>query len=157
MERLTVGDKVPDIALPCTSGEECTLKEFHGKQVILYFYPKDATSGCTKEGQAFRDNYSKIKKLNAIVLGISRDTLSSHLRFKEAQQFPFDLLSDKEEKFCTAFGVIKNKKMYGKDVRGIERSTFLIDEKGKIIHEWRNVKVDGHVEEVIERLHTLNK
>jgi peroxiredoxin Q/BCP len=150
MTRLTVGDTIPDVNVPSTSGEEVSLKDFHGNKVVLYFYPKDATSGCTKQGQDFRDFFAKFKKRNTVILGVSRDTLSSHKRFKTNQEFPFDLLSDKEEKLCSAFGVIKNKKMYGKDVRGIERSTFLIDEKGKIIHEWRGVKVDGHVEEVLD-------
>jgi peroxiredoxin Q/BCP len=154
MKRLTVGDSVPDISLPSTAGEDISLSDFKGQKIVLYFYPKDATSGCTKEGQAFRDYFPKFKKMNTVILGVSRDSLSSHERFKTAQEFPFDLLSDKEEALCNTFGVIKNKKMYGKDVRGIERSTFLIDEKGKIIHEWRGVKVDGHVEDVLDVLHT---
>jgi thioredoxin-dependent peroxiredoxin len=121
----------------------------------LYFYPKDSTPGCTLEGQDFRDNIRKFSSRNTCILGVSRDTLSSHEKFKEKQKFPFDLLSDEDEKLCSLFDVIKEKNMYGKKHMGIERSTFLIDEKGFLRNEWRKVKVKDHVEEVLEAIKKL--
>jgi peroxiredoxin Q/BCP len=124
-------------------------KDFIGKNLVIYFYPKDSTPGCTTEGQEFRDNYEKFKNLNTEILGVSRDTIKSHENFKLKQSFPFELLSDPDEKVCKAFDVMKLKSMYGKQYVGVDRSTFLINTKGKIIKEWRSVKVSGHVEEVL--------
>ena len=124
---------------------------------MLYFYPKDTTPGCTREGQDFRDSMSKFKRQDTVVLGVSRDSLTSHEKFREKQKFKFDLLSDEDETLCKMFDVIKMKNMYGKKVRGIERSTFLIDKKGKLQNEWRKVKVDGHVDEVLQAVKDLNK
>ncbi|KTC65712.1 bacterioferritin comigratory protein (plasmid) [Legionella adelaidensis] len=135
-----------------TSGIEKSLEDYRGHWVILYFYPKDSTPGCTLEGQGFRDNYEAFKKHNAVILGVSRDSLKSHENFKSKQQFPFELISDKEETLCQNFDVIKMKSMYGKQVRGIERSTFLIDPQGSIQKEWRKVSVKGHAEEVLNTL-----
>ena len=127
------------------------------KNVVLYFYPKDSTPGCTTEGQDFRDNYAKFKRQNTIVLGVSRDSIKSHENFRSKQKFPFDLLSDEDEILCNLFDVIKMKNMYGKMVRGIERSTFLIDDKGKLRQEWRKVKVADHVDEVLAAVKSMNK
>ena len=124
--------------------------------LILYFYPKDSTPGCTLEGQEFRDKYPEFKNLNAEILGISRDSLKSHENFKAKQSFPFELISDNNEALCELFDVIKMKSMYGKQVRGIERSTFLIDPAGKIRHGWRKVSVKGHVEDVLNTLKSLS-
>ena len=123
--------------------------------MLLYFYPKDSTPGCTREGEAFAKHYRKFQKLGVEIFGISRDSLASHERFRAKMKFPFHLLSDSEEAACKEFDVIKMKNMYGKKVRGIERSTFLLDEKGKILQEWRGVKVDGHVEEVLAFVESL--
>jgi len=150
MSKVKVGKKVPDFKIPATGNQEIRLSDLKGKKVVLYFYPKDNTPGCTTEGQAFRDNIRKFKNRNAVILGISRDSVSSHEKFKEKQGFPFELLADEDEKLCRMFDVIKEKNMYGKKVMGIERSTFLIDEEGVLREEWRKVKVDGHAEEVLE-------
>jgi peroxiredoxin Q/BCP len=136
--------------LPATNGKTIKLSELKGKNVVLYFYPKDCTSGCTQEGQDFRDSYKKFTALDTVILGVSRDNLKLHEKFKTAEKFPFELISDIEEKLCKAYDVIKDKIMYGKKVRGIERSTFLIDKNGVLKKEWRKVKVAGHVEEVLE-------
>lgn len=149
MSTVTLGKKVPNFSLPATGDQEISLKDLKGKKVVIYFYPKDSTPGCTTEGQNFRDNYNKFKRANAIILGVSRDSLKAHENFKTKQQFPFELLSDKEETLCQLFDVIKEKKLYGKVHMGIERSTFLIDESGVLKKEWRKVKVPGHVEEVL--------
>lgn len=156
MQKVMLHHAVPDFALPSTDGTETRLSSLQGKNVALYFYPKDCTSGCTLEGQHFRDNFEKFKKLNTVILGISRDTMKLHQKFKSEQAFPFELLSDAEEKACKLFGVIKEKNMYGKKVMGIERSTFLIDKNGLLVHEWRGVKVDGHVAEVLATVETLS-
>ncbi len=150
MTKVAIGKKVPDIKMPATGDKEIKLSDFKGNNIVLYFYPKDSTSGCTKEGQDFRDNHLKFKRRNTVVLGVSRDSIKSHEKFREEQQFPFDLISDQDEKLCELFDVIKMKNMYGKKVPGIERSTFLIDKNGRLAKEWRKVKVDGHVEEVLE-------
>ena len=149
MAELKIGKKVPAFTLPATGDKTISLKDLNGSNVVLYFYPKDSTPGCTREGQDFRDNHSKFKRAKTIVLGVSRDSIKSHENFKAKQDFPFDLLSDTDETLCTMFDVIKMKIMYGKQVRGIERSTFLIDSKGVLREEWRKIKVDGHAEEVL--------
>ena len=135
-----------------TSGLNFSLSQYKGKKLVLYFYPKDNTSGCTREGQDFAALYPKFHKLNVEVLGISRDTIASHEKFKAKQNFPFELISDEDEELCKKFDVIKMKNMYGKKVRGIERSTFVLDEKGKIRQEWRKVKVEGHAQAVLDSL-----
>ena len=146
---VSIGKKVANFTLPATGDQSISLKDLKGKNVVLYFYPKDSTPGCTQEGQDFRDNHAKFKRAKTIVLGVSRDSIKSHENFKAKQGFPFELLSDADEALCTQFDVIKMKNMYGKQVRGIERSTFLIDSKGYLREEWRKVKVKGHVEEVL--------
>lgn len=156
-DTVSLGKKVPDFTLPATGDQELSLSDFKGQNVVLYFYPKDSTPGCTREGQDFRDNHSKFKRQKAVILGISRDSVRAHENFKAKQEFPFELLSDKDETVCKLFDVIKMKNMYGKKVRGIERSTFLIDDKGKLRQEWRKVKVDGHAEEVLDAVKQLNK
>jgi len=149
MSNVSIGKKTPNFELAATGEQTLKLADFEGKKLVIYFYPKDSTPGCTTEGQDFRDNYSKFKRANTVVLGVSRDSVKSHENFKAKQEFPFDLLSDTEETLCTLFDVIKEKNMYGKKVMGIERSTFLLDEKGVLRQEWRKVKVDGHVDEVL--------
>ena len=150
MIKASHGKKVPAFRLSATGDKKIGLSDLKGTKIVLYFYPRDSTSGCTLEGQGFRDNIKKFSAENTVVLGVSRDSLGSHERFRDKQCFPFDLLSDTDEKLCTIFDVIKEKNMYGKKVLGIERSTFLIDEKGVLRREWRKVKVDGHVEEVLQ-------
>lgn len=140
---------VPALKLPATGDQTIDLKSLRGKNIVLYFYPKDSTPGCTTEGQDFAANYAKFKRSNTVVLGISRDSVASHEKFRAKYNFPFDLLSDADEKACSIFDVIKEKNMYGRKVMGIERSTFLIDVKGKLVREWRKVKVKGHVDEVL--------
>jgi thioredoxin-dependent peroxiredoxin len=140
----------PDIELAATGGGRFRLSEAKGRAVILYFYPKDNTPGCTTEGQQFRDLHDEFRKLGCSVYGISRDSLKSHESFKSKMSFPFELLSDTDETACRAFNVIRMKNMYGKKVRGIERSTFAIDENGVVRAEWRAVKVPGHAREVLE-------
>ena len=149
------GQPAPDFTLPATGGKEITLSKLKGSNVVLYFYPRDNTPGCTKEGQAFRDHHGEFEKLDTLILGISRDSLKTHENFKAKHNFPFDLLSDSDETACRLYDVIKEKNMYGKKVMGIERSTFLIDREGILRHEWRKVKVAGHVEEVLEAIHSL--
>ncbi|WP_144393422.1 thioredoxin-dependent thiol peroxidase [Pleionea sediminis] len=150
-----IGKKAPNFNLPATGDKKLALKDFKGQKLVIYFYPKDATPGCTTEGQDFRDTFKKFKNANCAILGVSRDPMKSHERFKEKQSFPFDLLSDEEEVMCQAYDVIKLKKMYGKEYMGIERSTFLIDEDGKLQNEWRKVRVKGHVEEVLAAVKAL--
>ena len=157
MSNVTLGKSVPNFTLSATGEQEISLSDFKGKNVVLYFYPKDSTPGCTREGQDFRDNHNKFKRQNTVILGISRDSVRAHENFKAKQAFPFELLSDKDEEVCKLFDVIKMKNMYGKKVRGIERSTFLINDKRVLKQEWRKVKVDGHVEEVLAAVKALNK
>lgn len=152
-----VNKKVPAFKLPATGEQTISLASLKGKNIILYFYPKDNTPGCTQEGQDFRDNIAKFKRQNCIILGVSRDTLRTHENFKTKHKFTFDLLSDSEEELCKLFDVIKLKNMYGKKHLGIERSTFLINDKGVLKQEWRKVKVNGHVDEVLTTVKTLNK
>jgi len=156
-DTVSIGKAVPNFTLPATGDQTISLKSLKGQNVVLYFYPKDSTPGCTREGQDFSGNLAKFKRQNTIVLGISRDSLKSHENFRSKQGFKFDLLSDADESLCKLFDVIKMKNMYGKKVRGIERSTFLIDDKGKLRQEWRKVKVDGHADEVLAAVKALNK
>ena len=155
MTRISLGKKVADFKLPATGGRNIRLSELYGKHVVIYFYPRDSTPGCTLEGQDFRDHMRKFQARNTIVLGVSRDSIKSHENFKAKQKFPFDLLSDADEKLCRQFDVIKEKNMYGKKVMGIERSTFLLDDQGVLRQEWRKVKVKGHVLEVLEAVKAL--
>lgn len=150
------GRVVPDFKAPATGDKTVRLRDLRGQNVVLYFYPRDDTPGCTAEGQGFRDHYRKFRRQNAVILGVSRDNLRSHEKFRDKYGFQFDLLADEDEKLCEQFDVIRDKNMYGKKVRGIERSTFLIDEKGKLREEWRKVKVAGHVEEVLDTLKALD-
>ena len=147
--------KVADFTAAATGGAPFKLSDHRGKAVVLYFYPKDNTPGCTTEGAAFRDLHKQFIRAGAIVAGVSRDSLKSHEGFKEKMAFPFELISDPEEKLCAQFDVIKMKNMYGKKVRGIERSTFLIAPDGTLAREWRKVKVDGHAEAVLEAVKAL--
>lgn len=147
--------QVPDFSLPATNGQTFSLLAQSGKVVVIYFYPKDSTPGCTTQGQQFRDLFAEFGAVNAIILGISRDSLKSHENFKSKQGFPFELGSDSDEMVCNLFGVMKMKNMYGKQVRGIERSTFVIDRAGVVRREWRGVKVPGHAQEVLDFVKTL--
>ncbi|WP_321865497.1 peroxiredoxin [Paraburkholderia tropica] len=151
---IAVDQPVPDFTAPATGGD-FTLSSLKGKKVVLYFYPKDNTPGCTREGMEFRDLFAKFKKAGATIVGVSRDSVRSHDNFKARLELPFTLVSDGDEALCSLFGVIKMKKMYGKEVRGIERSTFLIDADGVLRREWRGLKVPGHVEEVLEAVQAL--
>ena len=144
-----LGKKVPDFSVTATGDSTFRLSDHKGHPVVLYFYPKDNTPNCTIEGTDFRDLHKEFVARESVVAGISRDTLKSHEGFKAKMGFPFPLLSDADEKLCTLFGVIKMKNMYGKQVRGIERSTFLIGPDGKLMHEWRKVRVEGHAAEVL--------
>jgi peroxiredoxin Q/BCP len=155
MARISVGKKVPDFTLPATGEQDISLSDYLGKNVVVYFYPKDSTPGCTTEGQDFRDSINTFRRRKTVILGISRDSIKSHENFKTKQQFPFDLLSDADEKVCRLFDVIREKNMYGRKVMGVERSTFLIDAEGVLRREWRKVKVKGHVEEVLEAIKAL--
>jgi len=146
--------KVPDFTAAATGGP-FRLSDHKGKSVVLYFYPKDNTPGCTTEGADFRDLYTQFVKAGAVVAGVSRDSLKSHERFKSKMSFPFELLSDDEEIACKLFEVIKMKNMYGRKVRGIERSTFVFDGDGELHREWRGVKVPGHAQEVLDCVKTL--
>lgn len=146
---------VADFTLPATGGTSISLSALRGQPVVLYFYPKDSTPGCTTEALQFRDLHPEFTRLGATVLGVSRDSLKSHENFKARQSLPFELLSDTDEALCTQFAVIKLKKLYGKEVRGIERSTFVIDANGKLRREWRGIKVPGHAQEVLDYVRTL--
>jgi len=150
-----IGTPAPVFTLPATGGDSVSLESLRGKHVVLYFYPKDSTPGCTREGEQFRDLYAEFQRLECEVFGISRDSLKSHENFKSKYAFPFDLLSDADEAACQAYGVIKMKNMYGKQVRGIERSTFVIDASGVLRREWRGVKVPDHAQEVLDFIATL--
>ncbi|MBH3437953.1 MULTISPECIES: peroxiredoxin [Pseudomonas] len=153
---VTVDQPVPDFIATATGGKDLSLDTFRGRQVVLYFYPKDSTPGCTTQGQGFRDHYEAFQAANTVIIGVSRDGIKSHENFKAKQAFPFDLISDKSEALCTLFDVIKLKKLYGKEYMGVDRSTFLIDKEGILRREWRGVKVPGHVEDVLAEAQALN-
>ena len=148
---------VADFVCAATGDKTVRLRELRGNNVVLYFYPKDSTPGCTTEGQDFRDLHSKFKRQKTVILGVSRDSIASHEKFKTRQSFPFDLLSDPDEKLCRKFDVIHEKTLYGRKFMGVVRSTFLIDADGKLRQEWRGVKVKGHAVEVLESVIMLNR
>ncbi len=146
---------VADFSASATRNNTIRLKDLRGRNVVIYFYPKDSTPGCTAEGQDFRDLHAKFRRQGAIVLGVSRDSMASHEKFRDKQKFPFDLISDPDEALCRKFDVIQEKTLYGRKFMGIERSTFLIDAAGKLRNEWRKVKVKGHAAEVLEAVKGL--
>lgn len=147
---------VADFSAIATRNNTIRLKKLRGQKVIIYFYPKDSTPGCTTEGQDFRDLHAKFRRQDAVILGVSRDSVASHEKFRDKQKFPFDLVSDPDEELCKKFDVIKEKTLYGRKFMGIERSTFLIDAAGKLRREWRKVKVKGHAAEVLEAVLELS-
>ena len=151
-----IGEPVPAFDLPATGDKQLGLKDFAGQQLVLYFYPKDNTPGCTREGQDFRDHYAALQAANTAVVGVSKDSVRKHENFCSKHEFPFDLISDEDEVLGKIFDVIKEKNMYGRKYMGIERSTFLIDADGVLRVEWRKVRVPGHVEAVLEAAQTLN-
>lgn len=147
---LAIGQPVPDFTATATSGQSVQLSALRGKKVVIYFYPKDSTPGCTTEGGDFRDLHDAFQATDTVIFGVSRDGLKSHENFKAKQQFPFELISDKDEQLCQLFDVIKLKKLYGKEYLGIDRSTFLIGKDGTLLQEWRKVKVAGHAQAVLD-------
>jgi len=147
---MKIGDKLPNIKLAATGEQQIALSKIKGKNVVVYFYPKDSTPGCTTEGQDFRDEIKQFESRDTVIFGVSRDSVKSHENFKTKQEFPFDLISDPDELLCKAFDVIKLKKLYGREYMGIERSTFLFNKKGKLVNEWRKIRVKGHVDLVLE-------
>jgi peroxiredoxin Q/BCP len=153
---VSVGKRVANFTLPATGDKQLSLDDYKGTRLILYFYPKDHTPGCTREGQDFRDLYPEFKAAGADILGVSRDSVRTHENFCAKQSFPFDLLSDADERLCKQFDVIKKKKLYGREYMGIERSTFLIDAEGVLTREWRKVKVAGHADEVLQAVRALD-
>jgi len=155
MVKVKLGKKVPDFSATATNEAEFSLSANIGKNIVIYFYPKDSTPGCTKEGEDFRDQFEEFTSNNAIVVGVSRDSVKSHDKFICKYNFPFDLIADEDETVCQIFDVIKEKNMYGRKYMGIERSTFLINANGILINEWRKVKVKGHVEEVLGALKNI--
>ena len=155
MAKILEGKKCPSFEGECTNNKTVSNNELIGKNVVIYFYPKDSTPGCTTEGQDFRDNYESFKKTNTEIIGVSRDSIKSHENFKSKQNFPFELLSDPDEKMCKAFDVMKMKSMYGREYIGVDRSTFLIDKSGIVRKIWRGVKVKNHVMEVLEEAKSL--
>ena len=154
---VSLDQPVADFSAAATSGQQVSLSALKGQQVVIYFYPKDSTPGCTTEGQGFRDQHPAFQAANTLVFGVSRDGLKSHENFKCKQEFPFELISDKDKALCQLFDVIKLKKLYGKEYLGIDRSTFLIDANGVLRREWRGVKVPGHVDEVLAAAQALHK
>ena len=156
MKIVEIGKKISNFKAKSTNENEFNLKDFQDGFIVLYFYPKDNTPGCTQEGIDFSNNYRKFKNLNTEIIGISKDNIKSHENFKKKYKYKFDLISDEDEKICKMFDVIKEKSMYGKKYMGIERSTFIIDKKGKLLKEWRKVKVKGHVEEVLKFIKDQN-
>ena len=157
MAESAIGTRVPDVSLHLTGDRVSKLADYRGKPLVLYFYPRASTPGCTQEGLDFSAAIARFRRQSCIILGASRDSLKAQENFKTKQGFPFDLVADREEQLCQAFDVIKMKNMYGKQVRGIERSTFLIDAEGVLRKEWRGVKVKGHVEQVLEAVKSLKK
>ena len=155
MSAPVIGQPAPGFDLPATGDQTLSLADLLGRNVVLYFYPKDSTPGCTTEGQDFRDNIARFEALDTVILGVSRDGIKSHENFKAKQSFPFDLISDKDETLCRSYDVIKLKKLYGREGLGVERSTFIIDKDGVLRREWRKVKVAGHVDEVLEAVEGL--
>lgn len=155
MAKVEIGKPVPHFTAPVTGDRRLPLSALAGRNLVLYFYPKDSTPGCTTEGQDFRDRYAAFQALNTEILGVSRDSLKSHENFKAKQNFPFELISDPDETLCQLFDVIREKNMYGRKVMGVERSTFLIDAQGVLRREWRKVKVHGHVAEVLDAVKSL--
>lgn len=155
MTKNLLGRKCPSFKAEATNNKTLSNASFAGKNLVIYFYPKDSTPGCTTEGQEFRDNYKLFKQMNTEILGVSRESIKSHESFKSKQSFPFELLSDPDENVCKSFDVMKLKSMYGREYMGVDRSTFIVDEKGKIQYEWRGVKVKGHVQEVLEAVKDL--
>lgn len=148
---------VADFSCQATGDKKIRLRELRGQNVVIYFYPKDSTPGCTLEGQDFRDLHTKFRRQKTVIFGVSRDSLASHEKFKARQEFPFDLISDPDEKLCRQFDVIQEKTLYGRKFMGVQRSTFLIDADGKLRREWRNVKVKGHAEEVLQAVKSLSQ
>jgi len=155
MAKVTLGKAVPNFTGRITNDFIFDLSDYKGQKIVIYFYPKDSTPGCTKEGEDFRDSFENFKKNNTVIIGVSRDSMTSHDKFSNKYNFPFKLISDENEKVCNLFDVIKEKNMYGRKYMGIERSTFLIDDKGVLVNEWRKVKVKGHVEQVLKALNKL--
>jgi len=155
MSTAVIGKKVPAFKLPATSDQKLGPGDFKGRKLVLFFYPKDDTPGCTTEGQGFRDHYKAFQKAGADIVGVSRDSVASHEKFKAKYEFPFELISDAAEELCAIFNVMREKNMYGRKVMGVERSTFLIDAQGVLREEWRKVKVPGHVEQVLEAVKAL--
>jgi peroxiredoxin Q/BCP len=155
MSKIKLGTKVPEFSLPASGGGSWSLKDARGKKLIIYFYPRDMTSGCTKESQDFRDLAKAFAKAGAQIVGISRDSVASHEKFVAKEKLPFALLADSEEKVCKLFDVIKEKSLYGRKYLGVDRSTFLIDAEGRLQQEWRGVKVPGHAETVLEATQRL--
>ena len=156
MAKISLGKAVPNFTGMISNDSIFDLSDYKGQNIVIYFYPKDSTPGCTKEGEDSRDFFESFKKNNAVIMGVSRDSVSSHEKFSNKYNFPFKLISDEDEKVCKLFDVIKEKNMYGRKYMGIERSTFLIDQKGILVNEWRKVRVKGHVEEVLEALINCN-
>ncbi|HIF19707.1 MAG TPA: peroxiredoxin [Gammaproteobacteria bacterium] len=155
MAKVSLGKAIPDFKGKITNDLIIKFSDYKGQNIVIYFYPKDNTPGCTKEGEDFRDYFEDFKKNNTIILGVSRDSVASHDKFTCKYNFPFKLISDEDEKVCKLFDVIKEKNMYGRKYMGIERSTFLINHKGTLVNEWRKVKVKGHVEQVLGALNDL--
>ena len=149
-----MSDPTRDVRLPATGGKALALSDFHGQRLVVYFYPKDSTPGCTSEAQQFRDRYPAFLAAGCALVGVSRDSVRSHENFKSKHDLPFDLISDADETLCNQFAVLKTKTLYGKAVRGIERSTFLLDADGALRHEWRRVKSDGHAQDVLAFVNT---
>ncbi|BET25822.1 peroxiredoxin Q/BCP [Limnobacter thiooxidans] len=152
---LEINSKVPDFSATCTGGAEFSLAAHAGKNLVIYFYPKDSTPGCTTEGENFRDLHAEFAQSDCLIFGVSRDSLKSHENFKAKLEMPFELISDPEEKVCAIFDVMKMKNMYGKQVRGVERSTFVINKKGLLVQAWRGVKVPGHAQAVLDFVRTI--